>query len=264
MLFLLLLIAVNTSAQTTKTTAKEPGWKLVWHDEFSTNGKPDSSKWSFTGRGSSPWNCYCADGPSTATVKNGKLYLSGIVSKGPSDTAHYQTGCIETKHKFFFKYGKLEVRAKLPKAQGSWPAIWLMPEKSIYGGWPKSGEIDVMEHLNDDSIFYQTVHSGYTYIEKHTENPSHSGIASFNPGQFNVFGMEWYPDRMDFFINGEKTFSYPKLKNGPSNQWPFNQAFYIILDQALGGWPGRVDKDDLPAVMEVDWVRVYEQDKSKK
>lgn len=232
-------------------------WALIWQDEFPEDGAPDSSKWSFTGRGSSPWNCYCADDPATAVVRNGRLYLSGIVSRQAADTAPYLTGCIETKHKFSFKYGKVEVRAKVPKAQGSWPAIWLMPEESVYGGWPRSGEIDVMEHLNHDSIFYQTVHSGYTYIEKHTQNPPHGGKAPLDRDAFNVYGMEWYPDRMDFFINGIKTFTYPKLQDGPASQWPFDQPFYLILDQALGGWPGEIKNEDLPATMIVDWVKVY-------
>lgn len=254
-----LLFSLFLLATSWPVFAQKKQWKLIWQDEFSTNGRPDTAKWSFTGRGKSPWNCFCTDDPATAIVKNGKLYLSGIVSKGPSDTAAYQTGCIETKHKFSFKYGKLEVRAKMPVAQGSWPAIWLMPEKSVYGGWPKSGEIDVMEHLNHDSIFYQTIHSGYTHIEKHTHNPPHGGTAAFNPGEFNVYGMEWYPDRIDLLINGRKTFSYPRLENGPKSQWPFDQAFYIILDQALGGWPGPVKDNELPATMEVDWVRVYQK-----
>lgn len=232
-------------------------WNLVWQDEFATDGIADSTKWSFTGRGRSAWDCYCTDDTATAMVRNGKLYLSGIVSKDFHDTAAYQTGCIETKHKFSFQYGRIEVRAKVPSAQGSWPAIWLMPEKSLNGGWPKSGEIDVMEHLNHDSIFYQTVHSGYTYIEKHTKHPPHGGTAPMDPDGFNVYGLEWRADRMDFFINGKKVFTYPKLKDGPASQWPFDQPFYIILDQALGGWPGKIADKELPATMEVDWVRVY-------
>ena len=127
-------------------------WNLIWQDEFSKDGKPDSTNWNFAGRGKSDWNCYCSDDTSNSMVKNGRLYLSGIVSKGAADTAQYQTGCISTKNKFSFKYGKLEVRAKLAKGQGSWPAIWLLPE---HGSWPKGGEIDVMEQLNFDTIFYQ-------------------------------------------------------------------------------------------------------------
>ena len=233
-------------------------WKLIWQDEFSKDSKPDTTKWSFAGRGKADWNCYCFNDTSTAFVRNGKLFLSGIVSKDKSDTAQYQTGCISTKNKFSFKYGKLEVRTKLAKGQGSWPAIWLLPE---HGSWPKGGEIDVMEQLNYDTIFYQTMHSYFIDVLKHKDNPKYYTTAPFKVGEFNIFGMEWYSDRIDLLINGIKTFSYPKIENDSTHsQWPFDQNFYIILDQALGGnWPGSVKKEGLPVSMEVDWVRVYQK-----
>lgn len=232
-------------------------WKLTWSDEFSYNGKPDNSKWSFSGRGKSDWACFCTDDTATAFVKDGFLYLSGIQSNNPSDTAEYMTGCIQTKGKFSFKYGKLEVRAKLSEGQGSWPAIWLLGEN---GNWPNNGEIDVMEHLNFDSIFYQTMHSYYIDVLKHKDDPKYFTTASFKVGDFNVYGMEWYPGRIDLLINGKKTFSYPKIPDDTTGkQWPFDQPFYLILDQALGGnWPGPVNKKDLPQQMIVDWVRVYQ------
>ncbi len=242
----------SSSAKSQKT-----GWKLIWSDEFSTDGKPDPGKWSFSGRGKADWKCYCADDTATALVKDGFLYLGGILSKDASDTAKYKTGCIQTKGKFSFKYGKLEVRAKLSQGQGSWPAIWLLGEN---GKWPDNGEIDVMEHLNFDTIFYQTMHSYYIDVLKHKDDPKYFTTAPFKVGEFNTFGMEWYPDRIDLFINGQKTFSYPKISNDTTGkQWPFDQPFYIILDQALGGnWPGPVNNNDLPQTMIVDWVRVYE------
>ena len=235
----------------------QTNWKLIWQDEFSKDGKPDSTKWSFAGRGKADWDCLCADDSATAIVKNGFLFLNGILSKDASDTAKYQTGCIETKGKFSFKYGKLEVRAKLAQGQGSWPAIWLLGE---HGRWPNNGEIDVMEHLNFDTIFYQTMHSYYIDRLGNKNNPKHYATAPFNVGEFNIFGMEWYPDKIDLLINGKKTFSYPRIsKDSTHTQWPFDQPFYIILDQALGGnWPGPVDKNDLPQQMIVDWVRVYQ------
>jgi beta-glucanase (GH16 family) len=241
----------------TKTNSQTHAWKLIWSDEFSVNGSPNNSNWSFSGRGTANWKCYCADDTATAFVKDGFLYLKGIVSNDPTDTSKYKTGCIQTKGKFSFKYGKLEVRAKLSQGQGSWPAIWLLGET---GAWPNNGEIDVMEHLNFDAIFYQTMHSNYIDILKNKNNPNYYTTAPFNVGAFNVFGMEWYPDIIDLFINGQKTFSYPKISNDTTNtQWPFDQSFYIILDQALGGnWPGPINNNDLPAQMIVDWVRVYQ------
>lgn len=248
----------------TSLLQKEAGWKLVWQDEFLVDGKPDSTKWSFAPRKKAAWACYCTDDTSTAVVKDGRLTLKGILSKSATDTATYQTGCVQTRNKFYFKYGKLEVRAKLGKGQGSWPAIWLMPQDNKYGGWPQSGEIDVMEQLNRDSIFYQTLHSTYIDRLQQKRNPAYFSTAPFNVDDFNVFGMEWYPDRIDFFVNGRKTFSYPNIKND-NTQWPFDQNFYLILDQALGGnWPGPVNAADLPVRMEVDYVRVYQQQEQPK
>lgn len=240
--------------------AQDKKWKLVWQDEFNVAGKPDSRKWSAAPRARPDWACNCYDDTSTAVVRGGRLIVKGIKAKEGTDTTKYQTGCIQTKGKFSFLYGKLEVRAKLSQGQGSWPAIWLMPERSTYGGWPKSGEIDVMEHLNFDSIVYQTLHSNYITNLKQRTNPVHSDTVAFKVGDFNVYGMEWYTDRIDFFVNGNKTFTYPKIEGDSTQlQWPFDQPFYIILNQALGGnWPGPVSEVHLPQQMEVDYVRVYQ------
>lgn len=245
-----LLILVSCQSQSSD-------WKLVWSDEFTKDGPPDTLKWSFTSRGKSDWNKYFVADTTTVVVKSGKLYL-----KGRFDTTdnEYKTGGVHSNGKFAFKYGKIEICARLAKGKGSWPALWMMPEKSVYGGWPKSGEIDIMEQLNFDAIFYQTVHSEYVDIQNQKDSPKYFTTAPYNPDAFNVFALEWYPNRLDFFINGSKTFSYPKVEGIGSNQWPFNQEFYIILNQALGGnWVGNINNSDLPVQMEVDWVKVYQK-----
>ena len=237
-----------------------PDWELVWSDEFEQDGTPDDDKWEFSGRGNPDWARYCADNSETRYIKDGKLHLRGVVNSDASDPAPYQTGCIQTRDRFSFKYGKLEVKAKLSKGKGSWPAIWLMPQDPQYGGWPHSGEIDVMEHLNYDSIVYQTLHTNHIDVQGKKEEPLYFHTPTFKEDDYNVFGMEWFPDRLDFFVNGEKTFSYPKVENADWKQWPFDQEFYIILDQALGGsWVGTIKDEDLPVEMVVDWVRVYQE-----
>lgn len=260
MILFYLWAGFSACAQDGAVDGGDGNWSLVWNDEFETEGVPDPSKWVFSGRRSPNWACYCTDSPENAFVSGGKLFLRGIPSPNPEDTARFNTGCIQTSGKFSFLYGKLEVRARIAKGQGSWPAIWMMPALSVYGGWPRSGEIDVMEHLNFDTIFYQTVHSDYIDNQKQRNNPVYFATAPFKTGEFNTFGLEWYPGRLDFFINGTKTFSYPKVEGAGSNQWPFDQEFYIILNQALGGsWPGPVNPGHLPVQMEVDWVRVYQK-----
>ncbi|MGV3504928.1 MAG: glycoside hydrolase family 16 protein [Adhaeribacter sp.] len=256
----LFLLLVGTSCRLLPTGNKAAGWQLRWEDDFRQEGSPDPAKWTFAGRKSPDWACYCADTLATTYVKNGILYLKGIKNQDPTDTAAYKTGCIQTKNKFSFQYGRVEVRARLSEGKGSWPAIWLMPQESRYGGWPDSGEIDLMEHLNRDTVIYQTLHSHYIDKQQQKTRPVYFATPSFKAGEFNIFGLEWYPDRLDFFVNGRKTFSYPKIQGADSRQWPFDQPFYLILNQALGGsWVGSIHDRDLPLQMEVDWVRVYQQ-----
>jgi beta-glucanase (GH16 family) len=253
-----LVLLLSTACSTLPPRGTAAGWKLLWEDDFGKQGSPDPAKWSFAGRKSPDWACYCADTSATTYVKNGRLYLKAMKNQDPTDTAAYKTACLHTRDKFSFTYGKIEVKARLPKGKGSWPAIWLMPQDSKYGGWPDSGEIDIMEHLNRDPVIYQTLHSHYVDKQKQKTKPVYFATTPFKEGEFNIFGLEWYPDRMDFFVNHRKTFSYPKTAGADYQQWPFDQAYYIILNQALGGnWVGSIDDRDLPVEMVVDWVRVY-------
>jgi beta-glucanase (GH16 family) len=234
-------------------------WKLVWKDEF--NGPEiDSSKWSKVPQGTSDWNRHMSYHPDCYALSGGELFLKGIKNPDTTpDTRPFLTGGIYSKGKFAFQYGKIEIRAKLGCAQGAWPAIWMLAEKGKYGEYPRNGEIDIMEHLNFDSIIYQTTHSYYTLELKQENNPPHGGTAKLNINDFNIFGLEWYPDKLIFTLNGKKTFSYPKIDNADHTQWPYDQPFYILIDQQLGGnWVGTIKDEDLPVEMIVDWVRVYQ------
>ncbi|HLR26587.1 MAG TPA: glycoside hydrolase family 16 protein [Fodinibius sp.] len=256
-ILLLIVFASLTACKTTEEHISDE-WQLIWQDEFTGSGQPDNNKWAFAPRRSPDWARFCTESTETVEVQDGKLYLRGMLNSSEKDTAEYQTGCIHTKNKFAFKYGKVEIKAKLAEGKGSWPAIWMMSSDSSYGDWPRSGEIDIMEHLNFDKKVYQTVHSSYVDLQNKKDDPQYSTTASILPGEFNVFGLEWYPDRLEFFVNGSKTLTYPRKPGAGSDQWPFDQHFYLILDQALGGsWVGRIDDEDLPVEMAIDWVRVY-------
>ena len=234
-------------------------WKLVWKDEF--NGSAiDSSKWSRVEPGTSAWNNHMSSNPDCFAFSDGKLFLRGINNTDTAtDARQYLTGGICSKNKFAFQYGKIEICAKLEGAQGAWPAMWMLAEKDKYGQYPRNGEIDIMEHLNFDSIIYQTTHSYYTLELKQENNPPHYGTAKMKVNAFNVFGLEWYPDKLVFTLNGEPTFTYPRVPDANSSQWPYDQPFYILIDQQLGGsWVGKINKDHLPVQMIVDWVKVYQ------
>ena len=198
------------------------------------------------------------------SVNGGKLYLKGVNNPGIlNDPRPFLTGGVNSQGKFSFLYGKIEVRARKECAQGAWPAIWMMPEEAVYGGWPHSGEIDIMEHLNFDSVIHYNVHTRYSYVLKNRRNPP-SGIGNINADvtQWNIYGLEWYPDVLIWTLNGRETFRYHRLEGLDPEmiQWPFDQSFYIILSQQLGGsWVGKIDPDQLPVSMIIDFVKVYQK-----
>ena len=234
-------------------------WKIVWEDHFDGT-EMDTAKWTRIPPNNADWGRHMTTNDVCYELKDGKLYLKGINNPDTvSDPRPFLTGGVYTKHKFAFQYGKIEIHAKLESAQGAWPAIWLLGEKNKYGGWPHSGEIDIMEHLNYDDIIYQTTHSNYTINLKQKHNPPHGGTAKIDAGKFNTFGLVWYPDSLVFTLNGEKTFAYPRVEDVDKSQWPYDQPFYILIDQQLGGsWVGGVNPEDLPVNMIVDYVKVYQ------
>ena len=137
--------------------------------------------------------------------------------------------------------------------------MWMLSEKKKYGSYPRNGEIDIMEHLNFDDIIYQTTHSYFTLELGQKKNPMHHGTAAIDIEQFNTFGLEWYPDQLVFTLNSIETFRYPRISTVDPSQWPYDQPFYILIDQQLGGsWVGKVESQDLPVNMIIDWVKVYQ------
>lgn len=234
-------------------------WKLVWSDDFNSSVL-DTTKWTRIPPNQADWGKHMSSDPRCFELSEGKIYLKGIVNPDTlSDPRPFLTGGIYTKGKFAFQYGKIEIRAKLECARGAWPAMWMLAEQKKYGDYPKNGEIDIMEHLNYDDIIYQTTHSYYTLELKQKENPPHYGTAKLNIDEYHVFGLEWYPDKLVFTLNGDQTFSYPRVEGVDPSQWPYDQPFYVLIDQQLGGsWVGSVDPEDLPVNMIVDWVKVYQ------
>lgn len=234
-------------------------WQLVWEDNF--NGPTlDTTKWTRIPPNHADWGKHMTSDDRCYDLKDGKLYLRGINNPDTTkDQRPFLTGGIWSKGKFAFQYGKVEIRAKLECAQGAWPAIWMLAETNKYGTYPRNGEIDIMEHLNYDSIIYQTTHSYYTLDLKQTEKPPHGGKATLRNGEFNTFGISWYPDKIVFLLNGKETFTYPRVEGVDPSQWPYDQPFYLLIDQQLGGnWVGKVNPKDLPVQMIVDWVKVYQ------
>ena len=210
-----------------------PKWELVWEDNFD-GAEPDTSVWSRIPRGKPDWQNTQSFDDRCYEMRNGLLILKGIVNDNTeADAAQYLTGGLWTKDKRAFHGGRIEVRARLHGAKGAWPA--------------------------NDSIVYQTVHSHYTYTLGIENNPKHGNTIPINPEDFNVYGVDFWPDSLVFHVNGKRNFVYPRIETEQEGQFPFNIPQYLLIDMQLGGsWVGTVDPADLPVEMEVDWVRHYQ------
>ena len=236
------------------------GMEIVFEDDFTNmSGIPDPDKWTLCEKTSANWARYLSGSYNQAYTEDGILYLVGEMKDG-----EYFTGGIETKGKFEFEHGVVECRARFNSMpMGGHTGIWMMPAPPTEQ-WPKSGEIDKMEHLNKEDVIYETVHSWYADDMGHKEDPKAQKTVSINKDDWNIYGVEWSSEKITFTVNGEKYLEYPNLNLSGEDgnyQWPFNHPFYIILSQSLGGedtWAGPIDDSELPAVFEIDWIRVLQ------
>jgi beta-glucanase (GH16 family) len=238
-------------------------YELVWSDEFDGT-ELDTTKWRYEinalGGGNNELQYYTdqntsvADGILTITARK-EEYLG----------RDYTSSRITTENQGEWTYGIFEARIKLPPGRGTWPAFWMMPSFSRYGGWPDSGEIDIMEHVGyDENVIHGSIH---TRIYNHKDGSQKGGTyrdLTDATSEFHVYKVEWLPDRLDYYVNDELYYSYEpnKFSSCPSfNVWPFNGDFFLILNIAIGGdWGGAqgVDDDIFPTSMEIDYVRVYQ------
>lgn len=261
-------VTVTTSTGVSKTytialtALKTELDNILFYDEFDEAGIPDQTKWVLCPRASSDWNDEMSESYDQAYVEGGKLIL-----KAEKKDGEYLAGGIKTEGKFGFTFGKVEVRARIPNCpNGAFPAIWMMPKKFIYSGWPNCGEIDIMEHVKQEPHIHQTIHTHYRNTLGNQAGTTKTTVCDYT--DWNVYGVEWTADRLTFFVNGVETFTYNNMylvDEAEKKQWPFTKdsEFYIILNMGLGDpgtWAGPVDDANLPAIMEVDWVKVFSLD----
>jgi beta-glucanase (GH16 family) len=241
--------------------------KLIWSDEFNVPGLPDSTKWNYDlgtgcpricGWGNNELQFYTARRSENARVENGNLLIEARREKW-LENKEYTSARLVSKQKGDWTYGRIEARIKNPAGRGVWSAFWMLPTDWKYGDWPRSGEIDIMEHVGfkADSVF-ATAHTKSFTNSKGTEN-TRAFYQLDVESTFHVYAVEWRADRMDFFVDG---FLYNTFVNQHKtvDEWPYDQRFHIILNLAVGGnWGGTkgVDESIWPRRMEVDYVRVY-------
>lgn len=230
-------------------------WKLIWSDEFDGQSV-NSLNWTFeTGTGTNGWGNnelqYYTSRPENVTIENGMLVITA--RQESYGGRNYTSARMKTQGKKSFRFGKIEARMKLPIGQGSWPAFWMLGDKITFVGWPKCGEIDIMEHINSENKVYGTLHwdnSGHV---------SKGGSTFCDVTQFRVYSIEWNESIIQFFVDGQ-SYYYQSIANGINSTDEFQNPFFIILNLAIGGnWPGNPDGTmQFPIKMYVDYVKAYE------
>jgi beta-glucanase (GH16 family) len=231
---------------------------LVWSEEFE-GSTIDNKTWQFeTGPTNDNVHFY-TDRAANAKILDGKLQI--IALKETYQGFEYTSAHVRTEHSWSFRYGRIEASIKLPGTKGFVPAFWMLPEESHYGWWPNSGEIDIMEYPTSEwTKIYGTVHTEEFNLFEGPLPPQGGTIDITDvTDNFHLYAIEWTPEKIDFFVDDQKYYSFLN-NNGTSSTWPFNQPFYIILNLAVGGgWVGTPDQSTVfPAVMEIDFVRVYQ------
>jgi len=241
------------------------GYKLVWNDEFK-NTQIDLTKWEYevnaNGGGNNELQYYTAR-KENSFIENEKLKIVAIAEKYTSTegTRNFTSARLRSKYKGDWKYGRIEVYAKIPTGIGTWPAIWMLSTDWEYGGWPESGEIDIMEHVGyDPNVIHGSVHTkAYNHVIG-TQKTKSLKIPTATT-DFHKYSIDWSEEKIDFFIDDQKYFSFSNENKGWEG-WPFDKRFHMILNVAVGGnWGGvqGIDADAFPANMEIDYVRVYQK-----
>lgn len=235
--------------------------KLVWADEFNKPGLPDTSTWSYE-KGyirNKESQYYTVGQRDNAQIKDGFLFITALYDSNSENKI--TSASLITKNKKQVHYGRVEVRAKLPVGRGTWPAIWLLGTGyQTKVGWPECGELDIMENVGFDSLrVHANIHTkAYNHVKN--TNKGNSMLVDTPFDEFHVYAMEWSKNKIDFFIDDQKYFTYEKEKNATQAEWPFDNPHYLILNLAIGGaWGGQkgIDMTKFPHEFVVDYVRVY-------
>jgi len=259
----------------TAATVSQQSYQLVWSDEFNGNTL-DRSKWQHEVT-CSPQNhehqCYTTSEKNVA-VRNGSLFITAQIENG-GNNKKYSSGRINTKHSFAWKYGKFEARARLPEGQYLWPALWMLPRDYVYGGWPTSGEIDIMENRGGQNREHSSaLHFGSSWPNNRYESNRRTVAADLTK-DFHTYGAIWTDKSIQFMLDGQvwhtislqKMFNNPGAKSYTKNGQPFDQPFFFLINLAVGGdffggnsgaittniarsWPNNK--------FEIDYVRVYQ------
>ena len=246
-----------------------PDWKLTWSDEFSSGdgSAPDPTKWTYDlggkGWGNQELETYTSR-PQNAKIQNGNLVITAQQEKftGTDGLARdYTSARLKTQDLFTQAYGRFEARIKIPKGQGIWPAFWMLGNDITKDGWPKCGEIDIMENVgHEPRVNHGSLHGPSSVAP----TADLTAITSLPAGQsladdYHLYAVEWEPRTVRFYVDSNNYATFTQTQWPAGGQWVFDHPFFIVLNVAVGGnWPGNPDATtQFPQQMLVDYVRVY-------
>jgi beta-glucanase (GH16 family) len=245
LIFFLSILSLAANAQ---------NWQMIWAEEFNYTGLPDSTKWTNeVGKiRNNELQYYTNKRIENNWVANGQLKIIG--KKESYKGSDYTSASLTTDQQFSCTYGKIEANIKVPIGQGMWPAFWMLGQNIWQIGWPKCGEIDIMEHINSDSVIHGTMHWD------NNGHQSFGGTKKCDASQFHVYSIEWDNTMIKWFVDGVK-YKEGYTYNNINNTEEFHKPFYLILNLAIGGnWPGSPNaQTSFPDSMMVDYVRVYQK-----
>lgn len=270
LLWITVILLIFISCEVKKEVTMDE-WKLVWSDEFDQEGLPNAKHWSYEvgtacekpagcGWGNNELQYYTFERAENARVVDGHLIIEAH-KEDYKENRKYTSARLASKGKGDWKYGKFEIRARLPKGLGTWAAIWLLPTNNKYGAWPKSGEIDLMEYVGyaQDTI-HGTVHTAAFNGMIGTQKGGYGRFEAVD-STFRDYVLEWTAEKIDWFVDGQHYFTF-KNENKGTEAWPFDHPYHLILNLAVGGnWGGSrgVDETIWPQRMEIDYVRIYQK-----
>jgi beta-glucanase (GH16 family) len=241
-------------------TPAPAGWTLAFADEFDAPGALDPAKWGYDiGYIANDEKQYYTSRSENVRAEGGNLVIEA--RKEAYQGYAYTSARVVTRGRFEFLYGRVEVRAKLPTGNGTWPANWMLGTSIDPVGWPTCGEIDIMENVGfDPLLIHASVHTAAYNHTIGTQKTASVTIA--NPwDDFHVYATEWFADHVDVFVDGQKYFSFRNEGTG-SRTWPFDKPQYLLVNLAIGGsWGGQKGIDDslFPHRYLIDYVRIYKQ-----
>ncbi|MEM1094275.1 MAG: glycoside hydrolase family 16 protein [Bacteroidota bacterium] len=237
-------------------------WTLAWNDEFDTPGLPNEALWNYENGKirNNEAQFYTTSRRDNARVEDGDLIITARKESWLGQ-ADYTSASVTTRNRNHMTYGRIEIRAQLPTGNGMWPALWMLGENIDEVGWPLCGEIDIMENVGFDP---NTIHANiHTRAFNHVQGTNKGDkITISRPfGGYHVYAVEWFEDRIDFYVDDEPYFRFSKQADYGVEEWPFDAPHYLIMNIAVGGsWGGSQGIDDsiFPQEMRIDYVRVYD------